>query len=195
MLVIIQMRESYRHMDADELERYSLGNGSPEETAGLEEHLLVCEQCRAKVDETDRFAHGMKNAAAELEQHGARPRWNLIPILAAAACLLVAATIALRWQGDYAPAVAVNLAVTRGDSSTTVPRGRTLRLRPDLTGLPQLDSYLLEMVDHMGQRMWRGALTSSQAAVTVPGQAAGTYFVRVYTPSGELLREYALGVR
>jgi hypothetical protein len=195
MLVIINMRETHRHMDAEELERYSLGNTSPEETACLEEHLLVCEQCRAKVDETDRFAHGMKSATAELEQEGARPRRSLIPILAAAACLLLAATFALRWQSDHGSAVAVDLAVTRGDSSTAAPQGRTLQLRPDLTGLPPLGSYFLEMVDHTGRRMWRGVLASSQAAVTVPGQPAGAYFVRIYTPTGELLREYALGVR
>jgi hypothetical protein len=38
-------------------------------------------------------------------------------------------------------------------------------------------------------------LTRARDGIQVPGLGAGLYFVRVYLPAGELLREYGLRIR
>ena len=192
MRVFVMMYEG--HIDPEDVERYSLGHTSPAETADVEEHLLVCDECRGKVEQADEFAIAMK-AAAGIDRSRTKPRWKLIPVLATAACLMVAATVALRWQGNRQPAFAVNLAATRANpSAVAAPAGRALELHPDLTGLPVRPSYRMEMVDQNGTPVWRGEFNPAQKAAMVEGQAAGVYFVRISTAGGELLREYGLEI-
>src|SRR5438552_2599641 len=148
MRVFVMIREG--HIDPEDMERYSLGHTSSAETAKVEEHLLVCDDCRSKVQQADEFAIAMK-AAAGIDRSRTKPRWKLIPVLATAACLVVGATIALRWQGVRQPAFPVNLEATRANLiATGAPAGRALELHPDLTGLPVRSSYRLEMVDQNG---------------------------------------------
>lgn len=193
MLVTDMMHEIHRHMAPDEMERYSLGHITPEETARVEEHLLVCEPCRTRLEETVGFALAMKTAAAELDRTNVRTRWR-IPALAAAACLMLAAGVALRWQGNPQPAFAVNLTALRANNMLAAPSGRALELHPDLTGLPAAGSYDIDVVSQTGSEVWRGHLAPPHTAVVVPGQPIGTYFVRVYSPTRELLREYGLQI-
>ena len=67
-------------------------------------------------------------------------------------------------------------------------------LQPDLTGLAARSSYRLEIVDQTGHALRQATLVPAQAGVSVPGLDAGQYFVRVYLPEGELLREYGLQI-
>jgi hypothetical protein len=191
MQLILMMHEIHRHMEPEELERYSLGYTTAVETERIEEHLLVCEQCREKLDETEGFAIAMKAAATQLDRKSWRPGW--ISIVAAAACLVLSVGLALRWHSNPQPAFAVNLAATRSLATVAAPAGRALELHPDLTGLTASPAYRLELVNQTGSQVWRGDL-GGQAAVTVPAQSSGTYFIRIYTQSGELLREYGLKI-
>ena len=43
------MRDIHCHADAEDLESYSMGASSVEETARIEEHLLICEDCRDRL--------------------------------------------------------------------------------------------------------------------------------------------------
>jgi hypothetical protein len=70
--------------------------------------------------------------------------------------------------------------------------GRALQLHPDLTGLARSGSCRLEMVNRDGRPVWQGTLVPPEETVLAPRQRAGAYFFRVYTSTGELLREYAL---
>jgi hypothetical protein len=185
--------EAHGHMDPEDLERYSLGRTTPDETAGVEEHLLICEKCRDKLDETESFAFAVTAATAELHRTGAK-RWSKVAVLAAAACLLLAARAALWWSRGHEAPIAVSLMALRANSTVSVPTGRTLELRPDLTGLPAASTFRIEVVDQSGKPVWRGELAATRTAVVVPAQSAGAYFVRLYTPSGELLREYGLQI-
>ena len=92
---------------------------------------------------------------------------------------------------------AVNLVATRGaDIEARAPAGRALVLNLELAGLPAQPSYRVETVDRLGRVVWQGTVPSedSKAVALLPGMPAGIYFVRVYTASGELLREYGLDV-
>jgi anti-sigma factor RsiW len=57
-----------RHMDAEEIERYSLGGLSPEDAAPFDEHLLICEQCQANVEASDAYVAAMRGAAQRIRQ-------------------------------------------------------------------------------------------------------------------------------
>jgi len=202
------------HIGAEELESYAMGRHSEERAAGLEEHLLVCAPCRQRLDENDSYASVMRQAAVKLEATPGRRR-KTVPMLhmrAAVACATLAAgaalTVALRYSSATAPSFAVSLAATRGVGiEAKAPAGRSLDLRPDLTGLPAGLYFRLEMVDRLGNRVWQGN-TQPGRSVRVPAQQPGTYFARVYGyaggfaggsasggSSGELLREYGLEIQ
>jgi hypothetical protein len=152
----------------------------------------------------------MRQAAAQLQDSPARPErrpWSfprLLPTMGVLACIVLAAGaalgVALRYSNSAAPTFAVNLAVTRAAGIVAkAPAGRTLALRPDLTGLAAGPFFRLEMVDRLGNRVWQGSVHSG-ASVGVPKQRPGIYFVRIYDSSGggssgELLREYGLEIQ
>jgi hypothetical protein len=77
------------------------------------------------------------------------------------------------------------------------PAGRTLELSLDTQGLPSFPSYPLEVVDESGQQQYESRVTAEQSAVRASlraGLRRGTYFIRLYSPSRELLREYGLQI-
>src|SRR5260370_25563405 len=115
-----------RHLDDDELEQYSMGS-LPESTAdSLEEHLLLCEPCRQRLDKADSYTDAMRGAAAELRDRQrlaeakpqrARGAWfRMVPALAGLALLVVV----IGWwstSSDLAgPPFAISLEATRGSS-------------------------------------------------------------------------------
>lgn len=194
-----------RHMDEEEIERYSMGEMPEEEVARFEEHLLICESCQRLLEETDVYVSSMERAAAELRREPPerqRRAWflpRLVPALAAVAvvALIVAASLRFLKPGAPAPAVTVSLEATRGTGiGAKAPAGRPLDLHAGLAGLPAWPTYRLEMVDSLGNRVWQGAVAArdSKASATVPPAPPGVFFIRVYSPSGELLREYGLEI-
>jgi hypothetical protein len=194
------MKNIQRHMDAEDLERYSMGNTSVEESGSIEEHLLTCEDCRDRLRETDDYLLAMRTSSARLrwdEESTHRRQWKFpawFPALAAAACLLLV-VFALRLGRPPGPLVAVSLTAVRGNEvASSAPAGRELMLHPDLTGLTAASSYRLEIVDQTGRPVRRVSLARAQNGIRIPGLGAGLYFVRVYLPAGELLREYGLQI-
>lgn len=202
MKVLVMPLERNRHPEGETLENYSMGTTSEEEAAQLEEHLLTCEVCRRRLNETEAFVLSMQRASTQLrtEQRREWRPWVLprfAPILAAALAVLVIGIGLQVVEKSAAPPVAVILAATRGAAGAArAPEARPLLLRPDLEGLPALSSYRLEMVDHVGNRKWQGTVGPSleNRSAVAPAARPGLYFVRVYSPSGELLREYALEI-
>jgi hypothetical protein len=115
------------------------------------------------------------------------------------AVLMVAAGMWLsRLDLGAAHPFAVDLAATRGAAiEAQAPAGRWLLLRLDLSNLPASSGYRAEMVNRSGNRVWQATVPArgSKADFKVPGTQPGVYFVRVYRPPGELLREYGLEVK
>jgi hypothetical protein len=192
------------HLDDEELERYSMGAMPEAAIAPFEEHLLVCEPCQLRLAQTDAYVGAMRQASARLRTEPLKrglpwlrfPR--LIPALAGMAVAIVAAGL---WIGrpdmGEAHPFAVDLEATRGAAiEAKAPAGRWLLLRLDLANLPASSSYRLEMVDRFGSRVWQSTVPAqeSKAGFKVPGAQPGIYFVRVYWPPGQLLREYGFEV-
>jgi hypothetical protein len=57
-----------RHMTAEEVEKYSLGDYSDKEAAPFDEHLLICEVCRASVEASDTYVASIRAAAREIRE-------------------------------------------------------------------------------------------------------------------------------
>ena len=193
------------HVDDEELERYSMGAMPEAAIAPFEEHLLVCEPCQLRLAQTDAYVGAMRQASARLRTEPLKrglpwlrfPR--LIPALAGMAVAIVAAGL---WIGrpdmGEAHPFAVDLEATRGAAiEAKAPAGRWLLLRLDLANLPASSSYRLEMVDRFGSRIYQATVAAqgSRAGFMVPGTQPGIYFVRLYRPPGELLREYGFEVQ
>jgi hypothetical protein len=194
------MSDIHRHADAEDLERYSIGASSLEENARIEEHLLICEDCRNELLATERFVGSMQAAARQWRRDGAegKDRGRTVPfwIPALAACALILLVVAIRVVPRQGTAVAVSLAALRGSGPGTIgPAGRELNLQPNLTGLSEAPAYRLEIVNQAGRPVRQATLVRARGEVTVPGLGAGLYFVRLYVPAGKLLREYGLEIR
>lgn len=195
------LREIDHHVDAEDLERYSIGSSSPADSTRIEEHLLICEGCQDRLQETDDYVLAMQKAARQWQRDESvakRSEWRFpawFPPLAAVTCGLLLVVSAARLVRQPVPVVAVSLSALRSNGAGTgAPAGRQLILHPDLTGLTARSSYRVEIVDQTGRGMRQATLGPTQAGVAVPGLDAGQYFVRVYLPEGELLREYGLQI-
>jgi hypothetical protein len=196
-----------RHASEDEIERYSMGAVPETEAAHFDEHLLICVHCQQKLEEADVYVAAMRKGIRQLvqeEQRRARrslwifPRMN--PLFGAAA-LVAAAAVAFVWTGNsrkLLPAYAVNLEAFRGAAGESqAPPRRPLLLQLDLTSLAPSPTYRLEMVDQAGTVVWEGSVAAldAKASASIPPKEPGAYFVRIYLPSGEVLREYGLEVK
>ena len=192
-------------VDEEEVERYSMGAMTERAIAPFEEHLLICESCQHRLAWADVYVSAMRQAAARLRTGPLKRElpWlrfpRLVPAWAGMAVAIVAAGL---WLGrpdmGEAHPFAVDLAATRGSAiEATAPAARWLLLRLDLANLPVSSEYRLEMVDRSGNRVWQATVPArgSTADFKVPGTRPGVYFVRLYRPPGELLREYGFEVQ
>jgi len=184
--------EINNHLEEEEIERYSLQDSPESELARVEEHLLICPSCQQRVESSDAHVQSMQQAAARMRQLPRRaPRWLGLPRFSfalAAGVLLVAAILVPR---KAASPVSVSLTATRGVAiEARAPEGAPLKLQLDVTGLVPAPSYRVVMVDWAGNPVWTGAFPGA-AVKSLP---AGIYFVRLYAPAGDLLREYGLEI-
>ena len=167
------------------------------QVAKVEEHLLACAVCQERLAETDTFIRSIQHAAARLqaEQQRTTRRWPLprpVPALAAS-LVVVAIAVTLHVNSDRpAVPISVELSAMRGSIRAQAPAGRPLLLHPNVEGLQPSSQYHLEIVDRFGRRDWEATFAPASQGIRAPGQSAGTYFVRLYSASGNLLREYGL---
>jgi anti-sigma factor RsiW len=60
---------SSKHVDRDSLERYSLGSLTEDTAAPVEEHLLICAECRGRLESMDAYHKAVSGA---LKQAGVK---------------------------------------------------------------------------------------------------------------------------
>ena len=58
------------HISEDDLERYAMLATPGRELAALEEHLLICAECRERLETTERYSEAMHAAAAKIRETG-----------------------------------------------------------------------------------------------------------------------------
>jgi hypothetical protein len=193
------------HRTDDQLEQYALNRLPEADLAGLEEHLLVCAGCRERLDEIGDFALGMTEAPTRKSERWGRGRWwamlkrPAFVMSVAFAVLILAIAVFSNFskpRQDFAPLVSLQLTALRGEMPSTVP---AIQFNLMLTDGPREGGpFRIEVVDAAGTRQWTGLAASSPAGVLVKVSKRltnGDYFVRLYTASGQMLREYGFRVR
>jgi hypothetical protein len=201
------------HATDDRLEQYCLGRVPAAELEELESHLLMCPACQDRLRDSEAYVRTIQQATAYVAAHRlARRSWwrawmdslfRSVPVTAIAG----AAALALVWGvgpslRDAPPPRPVTVAVdlTRGGGDglrVHAPFRRPLVLRLDLTGLPPLDSYRVQIVDRQGQSVLESAGRPDRGRLAMAvsrSLAQGSYWVRVYNPQAARtpLREFGL---
>jgi hypothetical protein len=198
------------HPSDEALEQYATHSLPEPALAEIEEHLLVCSQCQERLEEIDAYVSAMRSAAKRLDQEDeSRKRyWARISRVltfrrfgwAMAVTALVLGAVALRIatrQDRTAAPFALLLETSRGSEMQHAPAGRRLELSLDTQGLPSFSRYAVEIIDESKQLQYESQVTAEKSVVraSLPaGLRRGTYFVRLYSPLRELLREYGLQI-
>jgi hypothetical protein len=200
------MQPSLEHALEENLERYSMATLPEAEAETLEEHLLICPLCQERLTESDDYLRAMRSAASTLRAENSsswRGRLELVWACAAAISLILLLVASGYWHSPRimnSPPVAVALQTVRGAdglAGAKAPMNSPLTLEADLSGLPVVAAFRLEVVDAQGGVVQRVDLkpVGGRLLAKVPGGLVrGRYWVRLHTPGPdhELLREYAL---
>ncbi len=199
------------HPEEDYLERYVMNSCTEQETNAIEEHLLVCENCRVRLYGVEEWVSLMKTAIPLGPTRKRVPRWRQAlgdlrgwqgeffahPMGMAAGCaalaaVLIAAPILLREQPLQEETVA--LAATRGvHAEPSADSRHLLRLKIDTTGL--VAPMEGQIVDATGQLVMSQPLTETAAQMKLDRPLKpGTYWVRVNSGAAgkPTLREFLL---
>lgn len=191
------------HLDGDTLEEYAFRRLSEAATEALEEHLLICETCQEALAEVDEFVQLMKEATAQLassrssfELRWPRSRRGRAGIGVSGLAIVLLAALAF-WPSRRAPSSTVQLVALRGDDTAAIAhaRGGPLDLVIDVSDLPGVAKFRLEVVNAAGRRQWDGEANPADGKLTVllpKALGRGTYWVRLSGSDGELLREFGL---
>lgn len=210
------MPQDWEHITEERLEQYALGILPEDEQRGVEEHLLICQDCQRRLAETDEYVQAMQEAAAEYRRRHPRKeperarmagwlsyRGKVIWVLGTA-CLLWFVI----WKYGFPPGggghvvapVAVQLQALRNAEPGDVAAGVPLRLIAELNGLPERPIWRLDIVDAAGGTVgsFEARPESGRLEVEIrQGLAPGQYWVRVCEPGagGRVHREFGLRVR
>lgn len=205
-----------RHVDEELLELHAMNRLQPKEADEVEEHLLVCEDCRLRLRETEKYIAGFRIAARKLAmEEGARlelPLWKQVQdaftprraLLAAGLGVSLVVLVAVGVQSRQPVAyLDVTLQATRGVESTlAAATGRVhYRLHLDATGLDLGSDCVVTVVDASGWEVRREAGhwgNTPQEVVAVVGKQLrqGEYFIRLASTRdpARTLREFRLEV-
>jgi hypothetical protein len=191
--------DSHFHGTADELERYALDRLSDPDVGRVEEHLIVCAECRQRFDEIEAYVDGMRDALIKYAAADRDSGWDLLSWLKrpavsmAFAFLVLVAAMGLfsRRQANLLPLVAMQIPAAGGVTPTAPPtRELDVTIRE---ALPDGGPFRVEVLTPAGQEVWNGLASSGSEGVKVDVQqrlTAGDYFLRVFKVSGEKLKDY-----
>jgi hypothetical protein len=192
-----------QHIEEDLLDQYAMGTLPAESIQHLEEHLLACKLCQARLMETDEFLPVFKAAAT---QPDARPwpkrkRGVLFPasLWAGAAAVVGLTVILIAWPHqakDPTPATVMMQSLRGAESEARMASAKPVLLVFDLPVEAAAPNYEIEVVDTVGNEVLktRAELRNGQLTGRFGKLAAGSYWVRLYRtqPARELVAEYGL---
>ena len=179
---------------------------------GVEEHLLYCESCLSRVEEEDRFVTEFRLAAQPLEP-ARRPKpaaagwlnWLRLPLPAWAGTAVLSLALILLIPRDKAPEPYqdIALSVVRGPADVengAASASRPMRFSIDLTQLPKLSTYHLQLVNSHNEVLAGEDVAAAGAQLFWAPDTRlkpGTYWIRLQEANAEgtLLREFGLAVR
>jgi hypothetical protein len=133
---------------------------------------------------------------------GARVLLPSVLVAAILIAVLVSRDIPWRWR-LAAPATRVTLTAMRGggsnggsaDGLAQAPSGNPLDLAIDGANLPPARGYHLNVVNQSGHEIWSGPAIvngTQLSAHIAAGPRSGVYWIRLYSSSGDFLREFGM---
>jgi hypothetical protein len=163
------------------------------------------ERLAAARDLQTRLGSSLGPLSSVVEALSLRFAWSKMPAsrLLVAAFLLVLAGVTVFWRMQspvaMAPVATVEMIALRGGDGdgARAPSGHPLKLVFHLGDLATDVSYQAEVVNSSGLQMWTGSvrIADQSLSISVDGPLpAGAYWVRLYTSTGQLLREFGLRV-
>jgi anti-sigma factor RsiW len=192
------------HIPEESLEQYAMGALSGGSNVAVEEHLLYCESCQARLVAFDEFLTVFRAAAAQADARPA-PAWRslLAPrkvwwagAAAAAAALVIAFT---GWEprtATPAPGSVMMESMRGPEAGARIAAGKPYRLVFDVPMPAPLAESRIEVVNGLGKAVLSATpeVKDGRLAALIPSLPRGTYWVRVYRGAGEaeLLAEYGL---
>ncbi len=198
------------HGTDDQLEDYVFGRLPRPDLPALEEHLMICDACRDRLDSIEAITVGIRGApgssqavlkpASSLADWFSLPRqWLRRPAFSVAlglVALLAVISIFPHGPTKFVPVATLQLTASRGEMPVIGP-ARELDLT--LSDAPRdVGALTVEVVNATGKAVWSALAGSGAAGVQVKVErqfGPGDYFVRLYSVSGKVLREYGFRVR
>jgi len=187
------------HIEEEVLDQYAIGSLSADVLPAVEEHLLFCGECQARLLAADQFVHLFSVAASQIEFR-AVPGWRKVlhsffdPLLLAALAVVVFSVPVIRNWDRHAPEAEVLMQSLRGPGEGAhVSAGKPSRLVfdiPSTSGVCQL-----KILDANGAVIQeaRTAPAGSRPAASVNRLTPGDYWVRLYCEdNNDLTAEYSL---
>lgn len=194
------------HPNEDEIEEFVFGRLKGAELEEFEEHLLVCEQCRRRLTETENFVASTRAATRKILGAPApspKPRRFSPPAFAFAGALAVAlVTLSFFFLPKLREAQPVDLVAERGSTQIDARAGTPLKLRLKLSDLDESAVRSLEIVNAQGARMYTAPVSATGGYILhdAPALPQGQAWIRLYAqpspaPAALPVREYSLRVR
>ncbi len=192
-----------QHIEEDLLDQYAMGTLPAELTQQLEEHLLSCKLCQARLVETDEFLPVFKAAATQPDARPrpAQKRILMLPasVWAGAAALAGLVICLIAWPRpvpNLVPATVMMQSLRGAEGEARMASAKPALLVFDLPVEAPPENYEIEVVDTAGNEILktRAELKNGQLAGRFGKLAAGSYWVRIYLtrPAPELIAEYGL---
>lgn len=193
------------HESDERLELYALGRLPDSDVVETEEHLLMCDACRDRLDRNADVAIAFREALKFQPTPAAansRAGWLgwLRPQFALAGGFGVVLLAFILLRGGNAPianVASLQLTAMRGTESHSVRAAQELDLTfADATagaGAPSV-----EVVDSRGGVVWQGPPEIEAGVARARIRKVlwpGDYFARFYDSPGHLVHEYAFGVK
>jgi hypothetical protein len=167
--------------------------------------LMICTGCREKLDEIGDFALGMQEAGTKAATpQTRRAEWGLasffrrpgFAMALAFVALIVVMGLLANGRPKFAPSASLQLTATRGEMPVAVAARQfdvTLSDGPREGG-----PFRVEVLTATGASAWSGLAESGPTGVEftlTQRLTQGDYFVRLFSVSGKMLREYGFRIR
>ena len=197
------------HPSDDVLEEYVFLRLSEPDCAEFEEHLLLCPRCQHNLAKTDEYVRLMKHASARHRDQPSpvevykSPAWRSpIGAILGVGALIAAFAFAIphyswRPSAQGSPAELVALRGASGPAMASARAGTPVGILIDTTDLDDPHGLHIQVVDADGKPVWSGEAPEPAAGNRILVRIntrlrAGVYWIRLYSPAGELLREFGL---
>ena len=201
MLIDQLQNPNLDHPSEDALERFLMHRSETQEVELVETHILGCDSCVSRLESIEIQIAATKLALSDLHQEKVAEQYakerNLRRSFFSAQKLSWASGIAalalVALSTSLLTPAQVNLAAYRGSEATIVPEWRPLHIHLNAENLPG-ETVGVQVVNAEGDEVWQGASSINNQGVNVKIPRltrSGSYLLRLYSPSKDLLREFA----